>query len=182
VFVCDGRCVWLAVEINAAGLSIMAVHMFPGRHHLDRRALALIEEANVGTDDELLSTPRTAVWLSVSPQWLEIGRCKGWGPPFIKLSPRRVRYRVGTVKKWLADRSYRRTAEYDTPDIGQPAPDGVPIMGASSEAAKREIDRLKGMQPEPSRVRVFLYDADEPRVTSDKHEFAVVRYRSNARW
>jgi hypothetical protein len=93
----------------------MAVHIFPGRHHLDRRAIALIEEATLRTDDELMATPNVALWLRVSPEWLEIGRCKGWGPPFIKLSPRRVRYRVGDVKKWLAERRYRCTAEYSTP-------------------------------------------------------------------
>jgi hypothetical protein len=102
----------------------MAVHIFPGRHHLDRRAVELIEAANVGTDDELLTTPRTAVWLGVSPQWLEIGRSRGWGPPFLKLSPRRVRYHRGAVKRWLQERSYRCTAEYETPAVSTaPAPE-----------------------------------------------------------
>jgi hypothetical protein len=93
----------------------MAIAMFTGRHHLDRRALDLIEAANEGTDDELLSTPRTAVWLGVSPEWLEIGRSRGWGPPYLRLSPRRVRYRRGDVKRWLQERLYRATAEYADP-------------------------------------------------------------------
>lgn len=90
----------------------MTVQFFQGRHNLDRRAVALIDAANEGSDDELLDTPRTAVWLGVSPEWLEIGRSKGWGPPFIKLSPRRIRYRRGNVKQWLAERAHRATAEY----------------------------------------------------------------------
>ncbi len=93
----------------------MAITMFTGRHHLDRRALDLIEAANEGTDDELLSTPRTAVWLGVSPEWLEIGRSKGWGPPYLRLSPRRVRYCRGDVKRWLQERLHRSTAEYADP-------------------------------------------------------------------
>src|SRR5438046_1711739 len=90
----------------------MPVVLFRGSHHLDRRATELIEAENEGTDDELRSTVKTALWLGVSAEWLEIGRSRGWGPPFIKLSPRRVRYRVGDVKKWLADRSFRHTGEY----------------------------------------------------------------------
>jgi hypothetical protein len=88
----------------------------PQRHHLDRRALELLEKASEGTDDELMSTPRTAVLLDVSTQWLEIGRSRGWGPPFIRLSPRRVRYRLGTVRTYLKERAFRRTSEYLDPE------------------------------------------------------------------
>ena len=59
-----------------------------------------------------MPTVRVAVWLGVSPEWLEIGRSKGWGPPFIRLSPRRVRYRRGDVKRWLEGRAHRHTGEY----------------------------------------------------------------------
>lgn len=93
----------------------MTIALFKGSHHLDRRALDLIEAANEGTDDELLSTPRVAVWLGVSPEWLEIGRSKGWGPPFIRVTPRRVRYCRGAVKRWLEERAHRSTAEYSDP-------------------------------------------------------------------
>lgn len=93
----------------------MTVQFFEGRHNLDRRALALIEAANAGTDDELLDTPQTAVWLGVSPQWLEIGRSRRWGPPFVRLSTRRIRYRRGAVKKWLEERAHRSTAGYADP-------------------------------------------------------------------
>jgi hypothetical protein len=93
----------------------MTVHFFEGRHNLDRRALALIDAANADTDDELQDTTRVALWLGVSPEWLEIGRSKGWGPPFVRPSPRRVRYRVGAVKLWLQDRAHRSTSEYADP-------------------------------------------------------------------
>jgi predicted DNA-binding transcriptional regulator AlpA len=106
----------------------VTVALFGGRHHLDRRALALIEAANEGTDDELLSTTRVAVWLGVSPEWVEIGRSKGWGPPYVRLSPRRIRYRRGDVKKWLQERAHRSTDEYDTGRQGR-APGSKVIAG-----------------------------------------------------
>ena len=52
----------------------MPVVLFRGSHHLDRRAAELIEAANEGTDDELRDTVKTALWLGVSADWLEIGR------------------------------------------------------------------------------------------------------------
>jgi hypothetical protein len=100
----------------------------PASHHIDKRARDLIEAANEGTDDDLLNTPRTAVWLGVSPEWLEIGRSKGYGPPFLRLAPRRVRYHRGTVKLWLLERSHASTAEYETTG-------GRPRKGASDAAA-----------------------------------------------
>jgi hypothetical protein len=67
----------------------------------------------MGADPEmLLHTRETAEWLSVSIQWLEIGRCRGYGPPYRKLGSKIIRYRVGDVLKWLEERSHRTTAEY----------------------------------------------------------------------
>src|ERR1700676_308227 len=102
----------LGLRSRTQGHGTVTIALFTGKHHLDRRALDLIEAANEGTDDELLSTPRTAVWLGVSPEWLEIGRSKGWGPPFIRCSPRRIRYRRGDINRWLQERAHRTTAEY----------------------------------------------------------------------
>jgi predicted DNA-binding transcriptional regulator AlpA len=88
----------------------------PNRHYLDKRALAIIDQAE-GADDVLLSTPEVAAWLGLSKAWLEIGRSKnkGYGPRYIRLSPRRVKYRVGDVKAWLRERAHQRTTEYLDP-------------------------------------------------------------------
>lgn len=91
----------------------LRVGLSPQRHHLDRRACKLA--ALPGDDDDLLSTKETAGWLDTSEQWLEIGRSKGYGPPYVRLSPRRIRYRRGTVKVWLQERSHRMTSEYVDP-------------------------------------------------------------------
>jgi hypothetical protein len=90
------------------------------RHGIDRRAIDLA--AMPGDDDDLLSSMQTANWLSVSQQWLEIGRSRGWGPAFIRLSPRRVRYRRGTVRQYLIERAASSTAEYNTKNK-----DGTPV-------------------------------------------------------
>ena len=84
----------------------------PRRHYLDRRAARLVEDGSYGNPDDLLNTPQLADWLQVSSQWLEIGRSKGYGPPFIRLNAKRVRYRRAKVLKWLEERTYARTAEY----------------------------------------------------------------------
>ena len=83
----------------------------PTKHHIDRRADRILG-ADIGADDELLSTRAVADWLGVSTQWVEIGRSKNYGPPFRKISARCIRYHRGDVLKWLKERSYASTAEY----------------------------------------------------------------------
>ena len=55
---------------------------------------------------------QVAAWLGVSEQWMEIARHKGYGPKFIRLSPRRIRYRRDEVLKFLQQRTRARTNEY----------------------------------------------------------------------
>ena len=82
----------------------------PKSFHLDKRAASIA--AASPDDDDLLSTNETALWLGVSIQWLEIGRNKGYGPPFERLGPKTIRYRRDKVRAWLDERSHRGTAEY----------------------------------------------------------------------
>ena len=80
----------------------------PLMHHLDRRAETLAAYgAAAGSLDDLLTTDQLGKWLAVSHQWLEIGRSRGYGPPFVKMGPRnaRVRYRRSAVVAWLEARS-----------------------------------------------------------------------------
>ena len=84
----------------------------PKRHHIDRRAAKLVEAEQISNDpDQLLSTKELADWLGCSPEWCEIARHRAYGPKFVKLSPRRVRYRRGDVVKWLAGRTHQSTKE-----------------------------------------------------------------------
>jgi hypothetical protein len=82
----------------------------PQHFHLDKRAAGLATVP--GADDELIDTPAMAAWLGVSIQWLEIGRIRGYGPPFERLAPRIIRYQRGKARRWLEERSYRCTSEY----------------------------------------------------------------------
>lgn len=92
--------------------------MSPKKHHLDRRAHKLLAEGADGHPDDLLTTSQTAIWLGTSTQWLEIGRSRGFGPKFIRVSPRKVRYRRRDVLFWLEERTYQSTQDY--PVVGQP--------------------------------------------------------------
>ena len=83
----------------------------PQSFHIDKRA-GEIAEQGAGDPDDLLTTTEVAEWLRVSTQWVEIGRSKGYGPPFIVLSPRRIRYKRSSVLGFLAERQFASTAKY----------------------------------------------------------------------
>jgi predicted DNA-binding transcriptional regulator AlpA len=76
-------------------------------HHLDKRADDLIT-TGANDPDDLLTTKQLAAWLGVSTTTLEIWRCEGKGPPFVRITPRMVRYRRGDVLQWLAERTLLR--------------------------------------------------------------------------
>jgi hypothetical protein len=82
----------------------------PKSHHLDKRADLIT--ASPGNDEEMIDTRELANWLRVSIQWLEIGRMRGYGPAFIKIAPRCIRYRKDAVRTWLEERAHASTAEY----------------------------------------------------------------------
>src|SRR5947209_5615659 len=86
-------------------------HNVPARHHLDRRVDTILRRFSKESD-ALLTTREVADWLGVSPIWVEIGRSKGYGPPFIKIGPRYIRYRPDDVVEWMKSRSRRITSEY----------------------------------------------------------------------
>jgi hypothetical protein len=85
----------------------------PGTLHLDRR----IDHIAAATDrnaDDLLDTVDMAKWFRVSTQWLEARRSKGNkldGPPFERIGPRFVRYRVRSALAWLERREVRSVAD-----------------------------------------------------------------------
>jgi hypothetical protein len=75
-------------------------------HHLDRKADAIA--ANTQRDDDaLIDTRALAAWLGCSEVWIEVGRSRNhaWGPPVTRIG-RLCRYRVGTVREWLRERTF----------------------------------------------------------------------------
>jgi predicted DNA-binding transcriptional regulator AlpA len=78
-------------------------------HHIDKRAGELLLDGQ-GDESDLLDTSQLAEWLGLSVATLEIWRTKNLGPPWIKLSERRTRYRRADVLGWLEIRRHARTA------------------------------------------------------------------------
>lgn len=58
--------------------------------------------------DPILSEKELAKWLATSCPTLQRHRSAGSGPPFIRLSARRVGYRKSAVEKWLQSRTTDR--------------------------------------------------------------------------
>ena len=55
--------------------------------------------------DDLLDQRQAATRLGLpSARTLEAWRRRGYGPPFLRLSPRLVRYRASDLEQWLAAR------------------------------------------------------------------------------
>jgi predicted DNA-binding transcriptional regulator AlpA len=55
--------------------------------------------------DDLLDPRQAATRLGLpSARTLEAWRLRGYGPPFLRLSPRLVRYRASDIERWLEAR------------------------------------------------------------------------------
>jgi predicted DNA-binding transcriptional regulator AlpA len=108
-------------------------------HHLDQRAADIAHDVAVaGEDDELLSTTALAELTATNTSFWEILRSKGHGPLFVRLTPRRVRYRRSDVCEWLRERTYEATACYsDDWDKPQGRPRGVASSHQLSSNTKK---------------------------------------------
>jgi helix-turn-helix protein len=70
-------------------------------------------EADAQANDEAYSTVQAADKIPCSPAHLEALRCKGGGPPFIRLGPKMIRYLKSDLIAWLRSRErHLSTAEY----------------------------------------------------------------------
>lgn len=54
--------------------------------------------------EDLLNPKQAAKLLGLTPETLKLWRAKDAGPPFVRLSPRAVRYRPEDLRKFVADR------------------------------------------------------------------------------
>lgn len=62
-------------------------------------------------ENQLMTENQVAEYLNVSPRSLQGWRYSGGGPPFVSISPRVVRYRVGDLESWLAERVRTSTSD-----------------------------------------------------------------------
>jgi hypothetical protein len=51
--------------------------------------------------DRLLTTGQAAEYLNVSVYWLEKARCRGYGPNYIRITARAIRYRISDLEAFL---------------------------------------------------------------------------------
>lgn len=70
-----------------------------------------IERKDGDKPSDLLMTEEVAEILGMKQSWLEVGRHRGYGPPFIRFHFS-VRYRRADVEKWLEDQRFSKTSEY----------------------------------------------------------------------
>jgi predicted DNA-binding transcriptional regulator AlpA len=82
--------------------------------HLDKRASAIAATDGGEDGDDLLSSQEVSMWLGVSVAWLEIGRSKNYGPSYVRVSSKVIRYKRSDVRAFLNSRVHKSTAEYLT--------------------------------------------------------------------
>jgi len=59
-----------------------------------------------------LQTPAAAAYLGYSASTFEKMRVRGDGPPYLRLSPRRVIYAVDALDAWARSKMHISTSEY----------------------------------------------------------------------
>jgi excisionase family DNA binding protein len=65
-----------------------------------------------GTGTLFCTTGQAAELLGVSASWLEKLRVRGDGPPFYRVSARRVLYRLSDLNDWIEAHRAQSTSEY----------------------------------------------------------------------
>jgi predicted DNA-binding transcriptional regulator AlpA len=59
----------------------------------------------------LVRTVEAASLLGLAPSTLEKMRCRGDGPPFVRLGPRAVAYDPGDLREWAKALTFHSTSE-----------------------------------------------------------------------
>ena len=63
------------------------------------------------SEKKLLTGTEAAKYLGASPRTLDNWRCQGWGPPFVVLSARAIRYRMEDLEAWTQERLRKSTSD-----------------------------------------------------------------------
>ncbi len=78
---------------------------------MDQRALRNRRRSAARDPEALLNQRQAASLIGVSERTLECWRCRGGGPPFVKISRRAVRYRRQDIDQWVGERVQHSTSE-----------------------------------------------------------------------
>lgn len=62
---------------------------------------------------KILTQKEAGEYLGISPLTLANWRVSGRGPLFVRLSPRKIGYRISDLEQWLAERVFASTTEAD---------------------------------------------------------------------
>jgi hypothetical protein len=57
-------------------------------------------------------TPAAAARVGMAASTFEKLRCRGGGPPYLRLTPRRIVYAVDALDAWARARQFNSTSEY----------------------------------------------------------------------
>lgn len=72
-----------------------------------------LRDADLGLSElRMLKEGEAATLLGVSVRALQAWRCRGGGPPFVRVAARVIRYRQSDLRTWLASRVCTSTSEY----------------------------------------------------------------------
>jgi hypothetical protein len=74
------------------------------------KSIATLIAEHIKPTREVMDTEQAAEYLGVSRQFLEISRCKGGGPAFVKWA-RLCRYRKAALDEWLLSHQQMNTVE-----------------------------------------------------------------------
>jgi hypothetical protein len=64
-------------------------------------------------DPIYLLTPKAAERIGLAAGTLEKMRIRGDGPPYLRLSPRRIVYAIDALDTWVRRREFNSTSEYE---------------------------------------------------------------------
>jgi len=71
------------------------------------------ETLHAENPNQLMKEREAASFLCISQRTLQKWRVTGFGPEYIHISSRAVRYRYGDVNDWMMDRRVRSTSQYN---------------------------------------------------------------------
>ena len=61
-------------------------------------------------DERLLNRKEVEDYFGISQRFLEVAAVRGDGPPMVRIN-RSVKYQVGMLRAWIADRTVQSTSE-----------------------------------------------------------------------
>jgi hypothetical protein len=71
----------------------------------------MAKSATTATPSDYLNETGLEARYNIAPRTAQRWRSSGEGPPFVRVGPRRVMYRIADVEAWLATRTFRSRAD-----------------------------------------------------------------------